>query len=124
MKKLQDQQKAKNDSFKVLLNQNDKNGHKVKFTDAAKKLNIKKDEIDYGVLLRELGFVLSSATTTEKALEQVLKYVLKVKEIAAAGIYFFDMETGDIEFNVNSGLSKRFIKHAKNLHGFQSYIYK
>lgn len=124
MKKLQNRLKATNNSFKLQLNEIDKNGHNEKFTDDVKKSNDETDEADYGALLHKLGFILASATSIEKTLEQVLEYVLKVKEIAAAGIYFFNMETGEIEFSSSSGLSKQFTEQAKKQRGFQSFMYR
>lgn len=124
MKKLLEQLKTEYDTLKTQLNKNDEYKQKIEFKDTAEKSeDIEKEEV-YGLLLRDLGFVLASTITINEALTQVLEHVLRVKEIAAAGVYFFNMESGELEFSLSSGLSKRFTEQAKKRRGFQSFMYK
>jgi hypothetical protein len=120
LKKLQEQLKAGNTAFKAQLKEKNASGQEG----VAAGLRDQKREENYNLLLRDLGFVLASTTTMEEGLEQVPEYVLKVEEIAAVGIYFFNMENGHLEFSLSSGLSDRFIEQEKKLRGFQSFMYK
>lgn len=124
MKKQPEQQKAENAAFKAWLKTKNEKGQKEKRSYISTGQDIKNEDENYSLLLRNLGFDLASTTAIEEVLERVIEYVLKAEEIAATGIYFYNMETGDLEYSLSSGLSDRFVEHAKKLRGFQSFMYR
>jgi PAS domain S-box-containing protein len=102
----------------------DKNGEIMQYSGVATDLRDKKETEKYYLMQKNLGFVLASTSSLDEGLQQVLEYVIKIKEISAVGIYLFNPDTCELEYSRSIGLSDKFIKQAQKLRGLQSFAFK
>jgi PAS domain S-box-containing protein len=61
-------------------------------------------------LIRDLGFLLASASSIEEALKTVLNAVNKIEVIRGAGIYLFNKDSSLLELAKSTGFSESFFK--------------
>ena len=69
----------------------------------------------YSRIQRELGFSLSSVTSIDEALRLVLNAVISSEEIEGAGIYMVNVETGNLDLMISSGISEKFRELAQSI---------
>jgi PAS domain S-box-containing protein len=61
---------------------------------------------------KDLGIALSTSSSLNEILEDLLDSCLQIDEINAGGIYLIDEETGDMTLAIHRGFSPNFVEHA------------
>ncbi|MDD2307107.1 MAG: PAS domain S-box protein [Prolixibacteraceae bacterium] len=89
-----------------ILDNNDLLGHLWQYRDISER----KQNEQYAILQRDLGFSLAATSTIDQALSQVIQATMKIDGVHGAGIYIFNKLTDKLELVCHQGLSDSFIK--------------